>query len=74
MTDSSPLSSLKFHSVDQLCNPIHRNNTLNILLFQETVLCNLKFLVVLNILGKSFAFLLTKLTETAASFHKNSDE
>ena len=50
--------------MNKLSNPIHCDYTLNILLFEESMLSYHKFLVVLNAFPYSFALTLTIFVQT----------
>ena len=54
MTDSASLPSIEFYSVNQLCNPVHRNDTLNILLLQEPLLSDLKLCIAFKLASTTF--------------------
>ena len=55
MIESATLAGIELYSLNNLVDPIHCNNLLDILLFQETILCYLEFLIVLYISSDSRA-------------------
>ena len=62
MIESATLAGIELYSLNNLVDPIHCNNLLDILLFQETMQGYLKFLVIFHISFESFAFLHTEIT------------
>ena len=72
--DSATLASIELHPLYDLVDPVHRNNLLDILLFQETMQCYLKLLVVLYISLKSRASPHAEAIETATDSLENFNE
>ena len=71
ITDSASLTCIKLHSMDKLCDSVHRYNSLNVLFFQKPLLSNLKLFEAFNLSATAFEMTRDALLETTAKVLEN---